>query len=55
LTVHGNCKAFYGFKVSQPVTQEPLTYVKIENDNLGEIAVVEANPDTVAETLENKC
>jgi hypothetical protein len=38
-----------------PVTQEPLTYVKIEDDNLGEIAVVEANPETVAETLENKC
>ena len=51
---NGNCRAFYGF-VSQPVTQEPLTYVKIENGNLGEIAVVEANPKTVDETLENKC
>lgn len=51
---NGNCKSFYGF-VSQPVTQEPLTYVKIEGNNFDEIAVVEANPATVAETLEKKC
>jgi hypothetical protein len=50
----GNCKAFFGFK-EHPVTQEPQTYAKIEVENFDEIAVVEANPETVAETLEKKC
>lgn len=48
------CSAYFGF-VKQPVTNEPQTYVKIEDKNSPETAVVEANPKTVQETLQANC